>query len=471
MQDSGLKTEHSHSRYSEYGLLFLIAVVYFILIGKYRAFDIDDTWFPSFSYNFWVRHICVDTFMLKSFPDGMGGVRAFGKLAAITQGFILSCLGWTLRNSIMISASFVVGALVLLADVTRRFNRSTHINLCLIALLGLSEPVVVMAQKARYEFLVFFLLAVALWLAVRRLTIPAVFIAVMAVEIEPAAIVVPIAIMTVILTQAHRQGEVRKQLIRITFAGICAGAVYLAMHPHIFSIIRSAHWDAVSDRAYPGGFVMYYYFHFKRHLPDFVLLIVACFVASVYRRHLFMQWPALCVLVIAIASALLRWDNAAYFGLISPFLCLFVIQALYVERYWKFILAAILLWMLPQYAYRYHFWSKQNAEFSQLEQQKVGNVIEQIARLQGTSPSQLSLMGSYTLWYAHPDHFVNLDKSTLKAYRGGRVIFLCFDKAIDPILPPETNSEVTCSQLDGFSKKVESMELHGHTLEVRLPVQ
>src|ERR1700722_13315618 len=101
-------SESSYSRYSEYGLIFFIGLVYFLLIGKYRAFDIDNAWFPSFSYGFWIQHVSTDSFMLKTFPDGMGGVRAFGKLAAVTQGFVSSMSGWTLKGSEMLSAVFVL---------------------------------------------------------------------------------------------------------------------------------------------------------------------------------------------------------------------------------------------------------------------------------------------------------------------------------------------------------------------------
>ena len=62
--------------------LLALAVLYLLLTQKYRAYDIDNPWFLSFSYNACHEHIGTDEFEQDRFPTGMDGVHLFGKMAA-----------------------------------------------------------------------------------------------------------------------------------------------------------------------------------------------------------------------------------------------------------------------------------------------------------------------------------------------------------------------------------------------------
>lgn len=454
----------------EFILILFIGLLYVILIGRYRAFDLDCVWFLSFSHAFSNEHINTDPLMLQAFPNGMGGVIAFGKIAALVQGAVLNIFGWTLAAGTMISIIFVVAALVLIADMCRRLGYSSRFTLCLIALLGLTEPFVSTSQKTRYEFLPLFFLSLALWLVARNFITLSAFVAALAVEIEPAAIVIPFAVAVVILVQGRRNRTIPYRIPRILIGAALALGCYFILHPNIISIFRSAQWNQIAQGTFPGGFVTAYYFRSRRHLLDLGLLLAAIIVAIRSRRWLLTDWPALAILSIFGISALLQWGNVVYFSFISPFICLFVMQAFFSDRYWKWIFAAILLATVPQYAYRYYFWATRSAGFSQQDEGRVAAAIDQASIQIGKLPSQVNIVGNYNLWYAHPKHFLNLDSRIITPTILKRAdIFLCFDHPLDPLLPASQNHEIPCSGIADISRPIETIVLHGYRLQVRVP--
>jgi len=454
----------------EYILVLLIGLLYIVLIGKYRAFDLDSVWFLSFSHDFWLHHIVTDTLMHASFPQGMGGVVAFGKLAAIVQGIVLSIFGWSVPASIALNASFGFASLILIVNMSRRLGYSSHFTVCYVALLGLGEPFVLSGERARYEFLPLFFLCLALWLLARKNIVLAMFVAALAAEVEPAAVVIPFAVFVAILAQNRPTRSYKNLLPRIALGTAAALAVYFLLHPDIVSVIHSANWGVMNAGSFPGGFIGAYYIQTKRHWLDLAILLAAIALSlRPAKRHLFTQWPALCFFTTCIISALLRWGNGSYFVFVTPFLCLFLIQAFYAERYWKWIVAAILLMTLPQYAYRFYFWSA-HPDFSQNDQHRVAEAIVHASAQIGKSPSDVMILGNFNLWYAHPDHFSNLD--TRNFYRTtlhNADLLLCFDQHLDPILPQNKTPEISCSGVANVSKPLDTLTVNGHTLQIRVP--
>ncbi|HEX3339250.1 MAG TPA: hypothetical protein VHT68_08760 [Pseudolabrys sp.] len=64
----------------------IVAAVYAIIFQNYRVnTSIDTQFYLAFSYNYCVKGIDTDVTFGSSFPFGMGGTIAFGKLAAIVQ--------------------------------------------------------------------------------------------------------------------------------------------------------------------------------------------------------------------------------------------------------------------------------------------------------------------------------------------------------------------------------------------------
>jgi hypothetical protein len=436
-------------RRGEYVLIALLGLLYLALMGKYSALELDNIWFLSFSHSFWVDHISTDGFMLSTFPSGMGGVVAFGKIAAFLQGSVLNVVGWSLTHAILISIFFTLCSLVLFAQTCRQLGFSANFTLCYVALLGFSEPFVAVSQRARYEFLIVFMMAVALWLAARQRPALAVFAAALATEIEPVGVVVVLATVTFLFSSEIRDKTLRpSRLILSMLAGMAAAVVvYCLLHPDIVSVLRSADWVTFKKRPapWPGGFVAAYYFAYRRHLPELAVVLIAGVMSlRPGKRHLLAKWPALCVGVIAVAGSVLRWPNPEYFCLIAPFLCLFVLQVFYVDRYRNIILAAIVLATVPQYAWRYRTWSSRHAAVSQHEQEEVSAAIDRAAVAVGKPSEQVRVLGNYTLWFAHPHRFVNLNRLIVtKAVLRDTDLIVCFDR---PVNPPSTQ-DISCPEL------------------------
>jgi hypothetical protein len=461
-------------RRREYILIAILGLLYLALMGKYRAVELDNIWFLSFSHSFWVDHISTDGLMLATFPNGMGGVVAFGKIAAFVQGSVLNVVGWSLTHAILISIFFTLLSLVLFAQTCRRLGFSANFTLCYVALLGFSEPFVAVSQRARYEFLTVFLMAVALWLAARQRPALAVFVAALATEIEPVGVVVVLATVTFLLSSEVREKALSSsRFIFSVVAGTAAAlAVYFLLHPDIVSVLRSADWIAFKKQpaSLPGGFVAAYYFVYRRHLPELAVVLVAGVMSLMPgKRHLLGKWPALCVGVVGVAGSLLRWPNSEYFCLIAPFLCLFVLQVFYVERYRNVILAVIVLFTVPQYAWRYRIWSSRHAALSQHDQREVGAAIDRAAALVGTPSEGLHIVGNYTVWFAHPRQFVNLNRLivTPTMLRDADLI-LCFDQ---PVNPP-SKQDISCPELNPSEYgEVESMKLGAQQLRLLRPMR
>jgi hypothetical protein len=457
----------------EFLLIALIGLFYIALIGRYSASDGDNSWFLSFSHSFWIEHVQTDTFMLNPFPGGMGGVLAFGKIPAAIQGVTLSLVGWSLTNALLLCTAFTLLSLVLLAQTCRRLGYSANFILCYIALLGFTEPFVAVSHRARYEFLSVFLLSLALWLAARNKPVLAMFVAALATEVEPAAAVIGIAIATFLLSSNARTRlyPTTRLLLRIFLGTAVAIAVYLFLHPNIVTIFRTADWanSHKGDLPWPGGFITVYFFVFHRHLPELVVLLSAvalCLFRG--KRHLLLDWPALCILVIVAGATLLRWPNAAYFCFIAPFTSLFVLQVFYSDRRRNWILAAILLYTLPQYAWRYKVWSSRDVALSQSQQNQVAAAITRASVLIGKPPEQLHILGDYNLWFAHPHLFVSLNRLIVTpSMLQNADLILCFDQ----FFSPTSRQDIPCQNLNlNDYKQVETMSLHNNQLRLLLPI-
>lgn len=454
----------------EYILYALITFLYILLIGRYNAYDTDSRWFPSFSYAFIVDHIQTDAFVLERFPNGMGGVIAFGKLAAVVQGNILNHVGWSLGAATSISIVFILASIFLLAQTSRRLGYSRNFTLCLIALMGFTEPFVAASQSARYEFTAVFLLSLALYFAAYNRIVLAIFVGALATEVEPAGVVIGLSIATFLLVENRNSKRLSTPLLllRILTGAALAACTYLLLHPGIVSIFRTAHIGKVNAEHTQifGGFVTAYYLVYARHLPELAVILVAIGLAiTTKRHHLLFDWPALCAVVIVLGSAILQWAQIAYFAFIAPFLGFFVLQVFFKESRRHFILAAILLFTIPQYIHRYRLWSRQTFGFSQCDERKVDGGIGRAAAKLNKPANQLNILGDYALWYAHPHLFVSLSKRVINPNVLNHAdLLLCLDQPFKPAA--RTTEEVLCRDLNPAAyKTIDQLVLNHRTIQ------
>ena len=206
------------------------------MFQKYRAYDIDNPWFLSFSYNLSELHIEKDTFAQIPFPFGMDGTSTFGKFAAYVQSAALMIMGWTPRAASFVSIAFTVASLGLWWAALRKWGFSRNLVAGFVLLLGISEPVVSMAEKFRYEFFSFFLLSLALWLGANRHHFLALLVAFLSVETQPIAILIPVIIFSLLISRVTNR---RRLVWQACAAAILALAVYLALHPHGISTMAA----------------------------------------------------------------------------------------------------------------------------------------------------------------------------------------------------------------------------------------
>lgn len=454
----------------EYVLYALITLLYVLLIGRYNVYDYDSRWFPSFSYAFVVDHIQTDAFVLEHFPNGMGGVIAFGKLAAVVQGNILNHVGWSLGAATSVSIAFILASIFLLALISRRLGYSRNFTLCLIALMGFTEPFVAASQSARYEFMAVFLLSLALYFAAYNRIVLAIFVGALATEVEPAAVVIGLSIATFILVENRNSKRLSTPLLllRILTGAALAVCTYLLLHPGIVSIFRTAHIDKVNAE-HPqifGGFVTAYYLVYARHLPELAVILVAIGLCiTTKRHHLLFEWPALCAAVIILGSTILQWPQSAYFAFIAPFLGFFVLQVFFTQSRRHLILVAILLFTIPQYIHRYRLWSRQTPGFSRRDEREVDDGIRRAAAKLNKPADQLNILGDYALWYAHPNLFVNLSKRVINPNILAHAdLLLCLDHPFNPTA--RTTEEVLCGDLNPAAyKTIDQLTLNNHTIQ------
>jgi len=469
-------TDDAVSKRTEYLLYALIAILYIFLIGRYNAFDLDSRWFPSFSHAFVIDHIQTDPFAQGQFPNGMGGVIAFGKLAAIVQGSLLSIIGWSLGAATSISIVFILVSLFLLARAARRTGFSPNFTLCLITLMGFTEPFVAASQRTRYEFFAVFLLSLALYLAADNKIVLSMFIAALATEVEPAAVVIGLSIATFLFVANRKSRSLSTPLLflRILAGAALSAGVYFVLHPHTISLFRSSHVTNISTGGTHiiGGFVAAYYVVYARHLPELAVILIAiarCIATS--KRHLLFDWPALCAAVMIVASAILHWPQSAYFAFIAPFLGFFILQVFFTERRRNLIVAAVLLFTLPQYIHRYKLWSLQTPGFSQRDERQVDAAITRAAAKLNKPPSQLNILGDYALWFAHPHLFVNLNKRVVNPTTLHHAdLILCLDQPFDPTA--HITEEVLCGDLNPTDyRPIDQLTLNRRTIQLLIRAQ
>jgi hypothetical protein len=448
-------------------LLCLITAFYLLMVGHYRTFDLDNVWFLSFTHAYWNEGQVTDMLMQQPFPAGMGGVIAFGKLAAWVQGPVLSVVGWSLAAASVLSALFVIASVWLLADMCRRLNYSAHMTLCFLVLVAVPEPFVFASQETRFEFLTIFLLSFALWLAARNSVVAAALVAAVAVEVEPIAIIVWMAVAAALLVQQRERASTGRTVLKIVLGSLPGVAVYAALHPHILEVIRSANWHNIERRSFPLGFVSGYYLRSKRHLVDLAVMVAAVVVAVRFRRAVLLQWPAAGALAIMVGSAVLRWQNDHYFGLAMPFFAMFATEALFSEHRWRWISAGVLAVMLPQYVYRYAISVRQSPAFTQADERQVSEALQRVSSSMKIPTGTPQILGNVHVWFARPGRYLALDRHQLMP---GAVehpdVVLCFETKLDAVLVPALNPELTCSELNGLLPPAETLTVHGRRLHV-----
>jgi hypothetical protein len=325
-----------------------------------------------------------------------------------------------------------------------------------------------MAEKARYEYFSFFLMSLALWLAVEEMDFISLLVAFLAVETQPAALAIPIA---VIVLMALKGGLTRERIWKIAGAIAITGSLYFALHPGVFlqvmhpvSAIRALTGSAKDPDQSVGGFFTAYFVTRRRHLPELVIFLAALVVCWRQRDHFDSCYPLWSAAALIVFSILLGRGNVAYIVFLYPFLVLAVLQAFYREGRTLTLVAITFLYTMPQYAYLY--WINRNEGWRSSDLHEVEIAIHGAENTLHKTDANTTVYGDYTLWFAHPQRFYAADGNTVTEM-GNADVYLCFDQ---PLMKPGyvAPGGFNCADLKSRVSMVElsSLMLRNHLLHI-----
>jgi hypothetical protein len=404
-------------------VLALLGLLYCGLAQKYRAYDVDNPWFLSFSYNACHGDIETDTFQGMRYPGGMDGVHLFGKLPAEVQCAVMNRTGWIPGSVVGLNTAFGLAALWLWWSSLQRLGYRESWITGFILLLGVTEPMVSMMEKARYEFWVFFLFSLALWLVFRGHELAAAFVAVPAVEAEPAGVIV---VALVFLALMMRSGNRRRTVFCCCFAVAVGAALYLVLHPgavHEITHAPHAHIQYV-----PGGTMYAYFIERRRRLPELAMFVVGAWLCWQQRKTITTPADRIAQQLALAAGGLfivLPHPNVSYVVFAIPFFLWAALAAYDRARRLQWVPAIVFVGLLAQYAYLYKV--NRNEGFRTEDFAKVRQDISDAAAALKISDSQLHVCGDYSLWFAHPQNYSTCLSEAPDAALWKANLFLCFD--------------------------------------------
>jgi hypothetical protein len=446
-------------------VLLFLGSFYVSIFHSYRAYEIDNPWYLSFSRNLFLHHYRSDFFLNGIFPDGMGGTLVFGRLPATLQAAILNHVGWMPVPAMLVSTVLVLAGLSFWFSFLRRQGFSPAAGGAMILALGLTEPFVGMAERFRFEPFCFLLLGVAFWLAAGRRAWLALVVGLLALEAEPAASLVFLAL--VIFMARSGKWRLTHLVYGIAIAGGCFGAIYFALHPDILQVLRDTNWHRGSGQREVGGFLRAYFISRKRHLPELLLLILAVLVylRKGHQASPFIHRMAECAAVGCVFSFVMSWPTPAYMVFFYPFAL--VVAGWALQTRWQnpwllpIVVGAI---MLPQYGVLAVV--NRHEGFRPQDIAQVADAIRQSEQTVGLDDANVQIMGDYSLWFAHPDNYRAL-ATTTRPHIHAAQMFTCFDA---PLRPASMVDPVItyCSELREIAglREVKQLKVRGHQLHI-----
>ncbi len=439
-------------------VLLLLALLYAGLVQKYRSYDVDNPWFLSFSYNACHGGPLTDEFQQARYPSGMDGVHLFGKLAAHTQCLVLDRTGWTPTGIVVLNLGFALVALSLWWSLLLVLGYRERWIAFFILFLGVTEPVVAMVEKGRYEFFACLLLALALWLGVKGVESAAALVAMLAVETEPAALLVPLLVVVLL---ASRTKDWKRLVLKLGIAALIAITVYVKLHPGAIQLIVHAHYPRQKSGAF-GGTMRAYFLERKRHLPELAMLLIGM-LFYLQRRQGINRMPLWCAVVSTAVLGLLPHGNVAYELFAMPFLLWVALEGYDRAPRGRWVPALVFLLTLAEYGYLYH--ANLHEGFEARDFAGVRQRISESENELRISDNQTNICGDYALWFAHPHEYHACSASRMDTLKAAN-LYLCFDAPLETSgLSAPTPS---CSEMEAALplEEMSSLVVRGHRLHV-----
>jgi hypothetical protein len=429
------------------------------MFQRYRAYDIDNPWFLSFSYNSYVEHIDSDQFLNVRFPSGMDGTVLFGKLAASVQYALLSHLGWQQWPMAVIASSFVVVSLAMWWLQLRRLGYGQSFILTFLIVAGLSEPFLSTANKFRYEYFSFALLSLGLLLTAYRKPFLGIFVGALAVEVQPAALV---GIIPVIVLSCYMEELTVGLFARLASGLLLAGAVYLYLHPKVLSLWYRLQQSGLSNSVCDGGFFASYFFYHRRHIPELITFVIAGIFYWRRRGDINSHYLGVSAIVVSVFSILMPHGNASYIIFLYPFLVATALSACDLKRWASIIIVVACIYAVSQYAALSYL--NRNQGYRSQDVRQVADMIKDAERQLDLRDDDLRLYGDYGLWFAHPHFYRGAALSTISNIQDSD-LYLCFEHPIQSF-PPMQKSMFYCPDIKRLVplRLVSTMRVRGSDL-------
>lgn len=429
----------------------VLVLVYVGLFGIYRPFNIDDSWFPSFSRNLWVHQLEPDVTFGGVFPEGMGGTVAFGKIPAWIQGALLSALGWQLESVHFATlATFLLSCGLLFVFVRGRGYSHEKALWCTL-LLALIEPFVALANQGKYEFVTFTFSIAALVLHQRGRLVWAGLIAALAFECQPIGVVAGIYVLCAELEPlAQRRFGVRwRRLLELGLGASIGALVYVYLHPVWLEQLASLTAAGPDPEPWFQRHFLYPYFFtakYLRHLPELgvILLALGLHIARwgagglTWRRAL--TFPLLAMLATLLLGLVVGHANYHYavFFMLPAYLFVFDTLSSRTKPELLFMVAAAA--MIPQYAFVFHLNGKyRNREYLQV----LYDVVHTGADL-ADPPRSVVVYGHYNTYFAFLDDTFLHDQRLLNEAPSSQRRFLVCEMGVRAV---DGTTRKTCTGL------------------------
>ena len=429
-------------------------VYYALSFFRYRPYEVDNPWFLSFSYDTTIEHIYTDQFLHVHFPAGMDGTQLFGKLAAYVQWLFLARFGWQQEAAFLLSASLVVVALLCWWLQLRHLGYSRQFVQSFLIVAGVSEPFLSVANKFRYEGLALAMISGGLLLVASRRLVAGVFLAALAVELEPMALAGLIPVMVLVFSLEQRN---RRLLLRLGGAFALAAACYVALHPDFLVILRGLAQAVSAHEPLEGGFFAAYFLRRARHWPELLCFLAAAFFYWRRRHEFASHYLAYSALLLTVFSVAMPHGNPSYIIFCYPFLIAVSLLAFGVERR-MWIVAVWVLLMLPQQIYLAYL--TRHVALRSNDMAQVSDAVHRAEQSLGLADEKVQIYGDYRLWFAHP-HFYHAGAQGTLPLADRADLFVCYNYAPGP---PEFEPAllVYCPQLEAMFplRVVETTRIH-----------
>ena len=324
-----------------------------------------------------------------------------GRIGAWIYGPALSILGWTIEAANIVSASLVFLALACLFPFLRHLGLTQPQSLTFLAVFSLWDPVMVMANQARYEPLVLLFCAAALLLYARDQFCLAGVLATLAIEVHPIGVVGWVYLASAELHRRQTYGAENwgRRLVSAGLGGALGSVLFVAIHPdfmaHIPALLGEVtpkynlHPPDFQGHFLEPVFLKYKFFrHFLAHLPQAILFIVVI-VWHLRQRLPMAVFGASAALGVFLVGRIYDRPNKYYAVFWFFPMILLTAQMLWNRWSCRSIFGLVFIFFVPQYVI--HAW----------ENSRSGSAVflPELARVVDENiPNNVPIYGQYMAW-------------------------------------------------------------------------